>query len=300
MSLVTDGPVLLALPVAVAAGVVSFLSPCVLPLVPGYLSYVTGLSGADLAGPASAEAGAGGTAVLGGPGVWTGVAVGAGTAVLTGKSVLTGPSVTARRRRSGRVVVGAGLFVAGFTAVYTAEGALFGSLGQLLAVHQQAITRVLGVVTVVLGLAFAGVLARVPGLGALAGLTSRDARLHRMPPAGLAGAPVLGVVFGLGWTPCIGPTLALVLGLSASSATAGRGALLTAAYCLGLGAPFVLVALAFRRTMGALTVVRRHYAVVMAVGGTMLVMIGLLQVSGLWDSALAHLRPYVSGFTPSL
>ncbi|MCU1672048.1 MAG: cytochrome c biosis protein transrane region [Frankiales bacterium] len=236
---VTDGPLLVAAPVAAAAGLVSFLSPCVLPLVPGYLSYVTGLSGADLADRED-------------------------------------PLVVHR----GRVVVGAGLFVLGFSVVFVSEGLLFGSLGGLLLDHREAVQRGLGVVTIVLGLAFMGF---VPGL-------QREVRVHRLPAAGLAGAPLLGVLFGVGWTPCLGPTLAAVQGLAYTQASAGRGALLTFAYCLGLGIPFLLTAFAFRRALGAFAVVKRHYGVVMAVGGGLLVVIGVLLVTGLWDQLMEHLR----------
>jgi cytochrome c-type biogenesis protein len=257
-----SGSLLLALPVALLAGLVSFLSPCVLPLVPGYLSYVTGLSGAELAG--------------------------------TGEPALAGGSLAVAERtgvRRGRVLVGSSLFVLGFTAVFTSAGALFGSLGATLQVHSEVITRVLGAVTIVLGLAFLGL---VPGL-------SRDVRPHRFPATtGLAGAPMLGVLFGLGWTPCIGPTLGAVQALAYDSASAGRGALLTAVYCLGLGVPFVLVGLLYRRALGTLAVVRRHSAWVMRLGGGMLIAIGVLLVTGLWNDLTIALRTLVNGFTPAI
>jgi cytochrome c-type biogenesis protein len=227
--------VLLAAPVAAVAGLVSFLSPCVLPLVPGYLSYVTGMSGADLA---------------------------------------------TERRRRGLVLTGALLFVLGFSVVFTVEGAAFGSLGTLLKEHERGLEVVLGSITIVLGLAFAGVFARVP-------LAQREWRLTMRPGVGLAAAPLLGVLFGVGWTPCLGPTLSAVLGMSSVSATAGRGALLSLAYCLGLGIPFLLVALAFRRSIGVLAAVRRHSQAVMLAGGVLLVVVGVLEVTGAWTT-LSH------------
>ena len=245
-STILDGPLLVALPLAAAAGLVSFLSPCVLPLVPGYLSYVTGLTGADIA--------------------------------------------TEEENRRGRVVLGAALFVLGFSLVFVSEGALFGSLAAELQANQDVVDRVLGTLTVVLGLAFLGL---VPGM-------QREVRFHRLPRAGLLGAPMLGALFGVGWTPCIGPTLGAVQVLAYQQGTAGRGAFLTLGYCLGLGVPFLLTALAFRRAMGAFAVVKRHYDVVLKVGGGLLVVIGLLLVSGLWQDLMISLRSTISGFTPSL
>ena len=248
VSAVTDGPVLVALPVAAAAGLVSFLSPCVLPLVPGYLSYVTGITGVDLGGPAEGD------------------------------------------RARGRVVLGSALFVLGFSAVFVSEGAFFGSLGQDLQAHQAVVDRVLGALTVLLGLVFLGL---VPGM-------QRELRFHALPRAGLAGAPLLGVLFGVGWTPCLGPTLGAVQALAFTQASAGRGALLTFAYCLGLGVPFLLAAVAFRRALGAFAVVKRHYGVVLRLGGGLLVVIGVLLVSGLWEQLMVHLRTVVNGYSTSI
>jgi cytochrome c-type biogenesis protein len=240
---VTDGSLLVAVPVAAVAGLVSFLSPCVLPLVPGYLSFVTGLSGEELG------------------------------------EQQRGDTLVATRARS-RVLAGSVLFVLGFSAVFVTAGLLFGGLGASLIEHRAVVERVLGALTIVLGLAFMGL---IPGL-------QREARIHRLPAAGLAGAPLLGVLFGLGWTPCLGPTLAAVQGLAYTQASAGRGALLTAAYCLGLGLPFVLAGLAFRRALGVFDVVKRHYAVVTTIGGGLLVVIGVLLVTGLWEQLMIHLR----------
>jgi cytochrome c-type biogenesis protein len=234
---IASGSLALALPIAVAAGVVSFLSPCVLPLVPGYLSYVTGMS----ADP-----------------------------------------------RRGRMLLGTSLFVLGFALVFVLGGALFGGVGAVLLGNAEVITRVLGALTIVLGLAFLGL---VPGL-------QRDVRIHRLPAAGLAGAPLLGVVFGLGWTPCIGPTLAVVLTLGLNEGSAGRGALLAFAYALGLGLPFVLAGLAYRRALRTFAAVRRHTRLITRVGGAMLVTVGLLLVTGLWGELVAAMQGWIGGFEP--
>jgi cytochrome c-type biogenesis protein len=251
------GSLLVAAPIAVAAGAVSFASPCVLPLVPGYLSYVTGMSGVDV-------------------------------------EERDAPRARRELVRS-RTFAGALLFVAGFSVVFVAGGALFGGLGSTLVVHHQGLQRALGVLTIVLGLAFAGLLGRIP-------LLAREFRFHRLPAAGLVGAPVLGALFGLGWAPCIGPTLTTVLALAASdsTATAARGAVLTGFYCAGLGLPFLAVALAFRRAMGALAIFRRHAHAVMLVGGVLLVAIGVLEVTGTWNSWVNQLQSSTNGYTPGL
>jgi cytochrome c-type biogenesis protein len=253
------GSLFLAIPVAFVAGLISFLSPCVLPLVPGYLSYVTGLSGADLAGD---------VATSDGP----------GTAVA--------PAAQIAARRTHRVLVGSVLFVLGFSVVFIGEGTLFGHLGNLgsdyLLEHQTVVNRVGGALTILLGIVFLGVLPR----------TQREWRFHRLPRAGVVGAPLLGVVFAVGWTPCIGPTLGTVLQLAfdQSLATAGRGALLTAFYCAGLGIPFVIAGLAFRRAIGAFAVVKRHYAVVVWIGGALLIVVGVLLMTGTWTALSQDLR----------
>jgi cytochrome c-type biogenesis protein len=231
------GSLAVAVPVALLAGLVSFFSPCVIPLLPGYLSYATGLSGAELA---------------------------AGEA----------------DRRRGRMLLGSLLFVLGFAAVFVALGAISGALGDWLVTWQREITVVLGVLTIVLGLAFAGL---VPWL-------QRDWRVHRVPAVGLAAAPFLGVLFGLGWTPCVGPTLGVILNLSYQEASASRGALLSGFYSLGLGLPFVLAGLAYGRALRAFSFFRRHQAWVMRFGGLMLVAVGVALVTGLWDQMVTWVQ----------
>ena len=228
-----SGSLLLALPVALLAGLVSFFSPCVIPLLPGYLSYVTGISGGDLADG----------------------------------------------RRS-RMLIGTLLFVLGFSVVFVAFGAVTGQLGWWLALHVRQLNVVLGVITILLGLAF---------LGAFPFL-QRDWRVHRVPAVGLAAAPLLGFLFGVGWTPCVGPTLGVIQTLAFNEATASRGALLSGVYALGLGIPFVVASLAYRRALAAFAVVRRHQQWVMRVGGVMLLAVGLLLLTGWWDVMVQWLQ----------
>ncbi|MDQ1697121.1 MAG: cytochrome c-type biosis protein [Frankiaceae bacterium] len=260
-----NGSLLLATPVALIAGLVSFLSPCVLPLVPGYLSYVTGLSGSDLAGDTR---------------------TGGAPAVSDGPGTTVAEHVAAPPHRTHRAVVGSALFVLGFTAVFVSEGALFGNIGSRLLAHQDAVNRVGGVVAIALGVVFLGVLPRL----------QREWRFHRLPRAGLAGAPLLGMLFAVGWTPCIGPTLGVVLNLAYadSTATASRGAFLTAVYCVGLGVPFVVAGLAFRRALGAFAVVKRHYGLVIWTGGLLLIGVGVLLLTGEWTTLSRDLRDLVS------
>nr|WP_223183467.1 MULTISPECIES: cytochrome c biogenesis protein CcdA [unclassified Streptomyces] len=232
---------LLALPIAVLGGLVSFFSPCVLPLVPGYLSYVTGVTGSDLA-----------------------------------------------EKRRGRMTAGAVLFVLGFTAVFVSGGALFGYFGSTLQEYRETLTTILGVLMILMGVFF---------MGLMPWFTQREFRVHKKPVAGLIGAPLLGALFGIGWTPCIGPTLASVNALALEQASAGRGALLAFAYCLGLGVPFVLAALAFRKALGAFGWVKKHYVWVMRIGGGMMLVTGVLLLTGAWDSMVATMQGWSSGFT---
>jgi len=236
-----DGSLLLAVPVALVAGLVSFFSPCVVPLLPGYLSYTTGLSGADL-----------------------------------------------ESARRGRMLAGSLLFVLGFSFVFVSFGALFGAVGDWLFRYQDQITVVLGAVTILVGIAFLGA---VPWL-------QRDFRVHRVPAVGLAAAPLLGVLFGLGWTPCIGPTLSAITTLAVNEGSAERGALLSFVYCLGLGLPFIVAALAYRRMLGAIGWVRRHQQWVTRFGGLMLIAVGVLLLTGWWDVLVDDVRGwFFPGFT---
>jgi cytochrome c-type biogenesis protein len=253
--LVTDGPLLVAAGVAALVGLISFASPCVLPLVPGYLSYVAGLVGT--AAPAEATGSrSGGTA--------------------TAVRIEVSPRA--------RMVLGAVLFVLGFSVVFVAFATAFGGLGRLVLQYSRAVDVVFGLVTVIVGLAFLG---RLP-------LLQRTKKLSVRPAAGLAGAPLLGVVFGLGWTPCLGPTLAAVYSLALSEGTAARGAVLGVAYCLGLGVPFVLVALGARWAMGATGFLRRHAGTVTRVGGAVLVLVGLLLLTGAWTEIMQWLRSWLA------
>lgn len=242
---ITSGSLFLALPIAFAAGLISFLSPCVLPLVPGYMSFITGVAGAEA----------------------------------SGKQV--------SRRRA---FIGTLLFVLGFSAIFVSYGALFGGMGQVLIRHQRDIQIVMGAVVIVLGLGFLGL---IPAF-------QRELRIHRIPSGTLLGAPLLGALFGLGWTPCIGPTLGAVQSLAISEASAVRGATLSFAYCLGLGLPFIVVGLLVDRAANALKFFRRHSRVIMYVGGVMLVAIGVLMVTGYWNTLTINLRVWASGWTVSI
>ena len=293
--LVTSGPLMLALPVAAAAGAVTFLSPCCLPLVPGYLSFVTGMAGAG--GPASPAAPASVPAALPpgrprpgrlrpgrrGRGAGSGVAVAAPPL-----------AATAAVPPRGRVVAGTALFVLGFSVVFVAYGAALGGLGHLLTGHARVLTQVLGGLTILLGLLFAGAFDRFSFAG-------RIARPSARPKAGLAGAPLLGVMFGLGWTPCIGPTLTAVLALSASTGTVARGAVLAFVYALGLGVPFLLVSFGFQVAMRAFAFFRRRARLVTRIGGAMLICVGLLEVTGAWSTFMAWLQVHwVSTYEPPI
>ena len=229
-----DGFILLALPLAILAGLLSFISPCILPLVPGYLSYAAGFS-----------------------------------------------------QSKGRVLLGSSLFVAGFSLLFISYGALFGGFGARIAVHEEIITRILGIFTIGLGLIFAGAFPMMPTL-----------RPRISTTGGLIGAPILGFLFGVGWTPCIGPALATVQTLAFSESSAFRGAVLSLGYCLGLGLPFIATGLFFDRSAGLRNFLTRNGRTISLIGGVFLIIIGLLQVSGAWNSLMIDLRSVISDFAP--
>ncbi len=242
--LATSGPLLLAAGVAVLAGAVSFASPCVVPLVPGYLAYLTGLVGA--------ESGA---------------------------------------QSRGRVLGAVALFVFGFSVVFTASVVTVLGIADRLVLNEITLQRVGGVITIAMGLVFVGL---IPTL-------QRDLRVHPRPGLGsrhMLGAPLLGAVFGLGWTPCLGPTLVGVIALAVGTPGSGlaRGVLLVAAYCLGLGLPFLLLALGAQRAMRAVEWLRKHVRGVQLAGGAMLIAVGLLLATGLWAELIAVLREPITGF----
>jgi cytochrome c-type biogenesis protein len=298
-SLVASGPLLLAIPVAAAAGAVTFLSPCVLPLVPGYLSYITGMSGAEVVtGPGEPTvSGPGGGAGDPGPGMsGPGPDSGAALTVTAVVPAVTVPARVRRRLSRRRAVAGALLFVLGFSALFAVEGMAVGGVASVLLKpgNQEVITRVLGAIVIVLGLLFAGVFDRFSFAGRMLKPSAR-------PKAGLASAPLLGVLFGLGWTPCIGPTLSAVLLLSASTATAARGGLLAFVYGLGIGIPFLIVAFAVERGVTLFGFARRHARMIGRIGGLLLVVVGLLEVTGTWSSAMLWLKVHwLSNYNPPL
>lgn len=249
-SVASSGPLLLALGACLLAGLVSFASPCVVPLVPGYLSYLAGVVGAEAPAVTAAEA--------------------------------RGRTTTVRADGRLRVAGAAALFVAGFTVVFVlATASVFGAISAL-AVNRELLMRIGGVVTIVMGLVFVGL---IPAL-------QRDTRPEPRRISGLAGAPLLGGVFALGWTPCLGPTLAGVISLAAGTegATAARGVALIVAYCLGLGLPFVVLALGSARALRGVGWLRAHVRTVQLVGGFMLVAVGIALVTGAWDVFVSWIR----------
>jgi cytochrome c-type biogenesis protein len=251
VGLTTSGPLVLAAGVALLAGAISFASPCVVPLVPGYLAYLAGLVGADAPAVDADEA---------------------------------------RGRGRFRVAGAAALFVLGFTVVFAAGLLGVVWLADHLLADEAVLQRVGGVITIAMGLVFVGL---VPML-------QRDTRPHRVPAArtGLIGAPLLGAVFGLGWTPCLGPTLTGVTAVAAGTGGGSlRGLLLVLAYCAGLGVPFVLLALGARRALAVSGWLRRHVRAVQLVGGGLLVLLGVALVTGLWGGLISLLRTPIGTWT---
>ncbi len=245
--LVLSGNLLLAVPVAILAGLISFVSPCILPLVPGYLGFVGGFAGGD------------------------------------------GEGATAKSNRR-RLLLGVALFILGFSVVFVTFGLVFGVAGLVLKQWMDIITRVAGVVIIVMGLVFIGQFT----------FLQRTITPRWRVATGLAGAPFLGLVFGLGWAPCVGPTLIAVLALSLDGGSPARGALLGAAYCIGLGVPFLLVALGFGWVSGSVSWLKRNIRIVNIVGGVILVIIGLLMVTGLWQAMMSELGAVIGGFVTPL
>jgi cytochrome c-type biogenesis protein len=230
------GNLILALPIAALAGLISFASPCVIPLVPGYLTYAAGFS-----------------------------------------------------KNRGKLLLGSVLFVLGFTLLFVAYGALFGSLGSNISSNQKILSRILGLFTILMGLIFMG---RINLL--------RTFKFNRVAESGLIGAPFLGFLFGLGWTPCIGPALAAVQTLAIESASAARGSLLSATYCFGLGTPFILTGLFFDKSQSMRKFLAKNGEKISFVGGLLLIVIGAMQITGTWDSLMNSLRGLISGFEPVL
>lgn len=236
---VLDGGLWVAMPIALLAGLASFLSPCILPLVPGYLGYIGGF----------AESG---------------------------------------RSGRGRLLGGVALFIAGFTAVFVLLGVLFGTAGLLLRPWMDLITRIAGVLIIVMGLVFIGIF----------GLMQRTIKPRFKAATGLVGAPLLGVVFALGWTPCVGPTLVALYSIVLDQGDPWRGALLAVCYSLGIGVPFLLIALGLGWAASTVKWIRRHIRAINIAGGILLILIGVLMVSGLWQAMMSNLTAVINGFTP--
>ncbi len=243
--MVVDGALWVAIPLAILAGLVSFVSPCVLPLVPGYLGYL-----------------------------------GSTTTTAANSAMQGGRAVTTER---GRLLLGVTLFIAGFTVVFVAVTILGGTFGFLLLQYASVLTRVFGVVIIALGLVFLG----------FVGIAQRTFRPRTRGRAGLIGAPLLGFALGVGWTPCIGPTLAAIISMSWNLGDPARAGLLGLAYSLGLGIPFLILAAGWGWASRSVAFLRRHIRALNIIGGAMLIALGLLMVTGLWTALMSQLQQVV-------
>lgn len=239
-SIVLAGTLWAALPLALLAGLLSFLSPCVLPIVPGYLGYISGAVSAD---------------------------------------------VETDKVRRGRLLAGVLLFIAGFTLVFVLLVSLTGAAAKAFVQYQDLVTRIFGVVVILMGLVFIGFFSRF----------QRTFKRTPQKQVGLWGAPLLGVAIGIGWSPCMGPTLGAIMSLSWNLGDPGKAALLGVVYSLGLGIPFILLALGFGWASKAMGFFRRHLRVINIVGGVMLIIMGVLMVTGLWTMLMARLGAVIEG-----
>lgn len=268
-AIVADGALWLALPIALLAGLVSFLSPCVLPLVPGYLGFIGGAV-APRASATSADAAAAPSR-----------SVPATGGAREGRAAAAPAVAVADEQPSrGRLLGGVLLFIAGFTVVFMAMNILGGAVGLFFLEYAEPITRVMGVVIIALGLVFIG----------LFGFAQRTFKPQVRGNIGLIGAPLLGLALGIGWAPCIGPTLGAILAMSWNFGDPVRAGLLGLAYSLGLGIPFVLLTLGFGWASRSVGFLRRHIRTVNIVGGVLLVVLGVLMVSGVWSALMAQLQ----------
>ena len=243
MNAVSQGSLLIAILLSFSAGIISFLSPCVLPLVPGYLSFITGFG------------------------------LEANTTVRKSKALLATL-----------------LFISGFTFVFVCIGMFFGGIGGWFLSNGRIIERIMGIFVILLGLSYLGVW----------NVFNREVRFHTPVKQGIAGAPFMGALFAIGWTPCIGPTLAAVQSLAFNQATVGRGALLSAVYGFGLGLPFLIITFALEKALVSVRWLRQHQLKFLRIGGVFLIVIGLLLTTGMWSELTVQMRVLVSGFTPLL